>query len=234
MSQQKYAQIQSCVTLWKCVVPTYIDFCVQVSRDLCMKLRNGYVQRCLKLRKRSSFPRQGEVIDSRQPRPVPLHSFLPGRVKLSPECQKLQRAPLSVFSFGELFFQQLILVSSKPSHFAPLTVLSKEQTAKHQRSPDEPAPRSSLAVSWDPAPEQPQACTLGELLLLRNPLLFPTLGCFPKLGRYLHFCHCKWEQASKGSPGGPLSHSGPCSLESPCFSRLPLLSDCGCSWFPYA
>lgn len=112
------------------------------------------------------------------------------------------------------------------SRFAPYPVLlSKEAAFKHQRSPDEPGPRSRLAVSRDSAPEEPQACTLGELLLPRPPHLFPTLGYFagPKLYIFVFLSlQGKWGQAAKRSRG-PWTDTGPRSLVSQSYS-LPLPS----------
>lgn len=107
------------------------------------------------------------------------------------------------------------------SRFAPYPVLlSKEAAFKHQRSPDEPGPRSRLAVSRDSAPEEPQACTLGELLLPRPPHLFPTLGYFagPKLYIFVFLSlQGKWGQAAKRSRG-PWTDTGPRSLVSQSYS----------------
>lgn len=65
---------------------------VQVSKGLCVKLWRYLGLLCGKVpesEKDYRQPKVGGMIDSRQPRPFPLHSFLSCCMELSPDCCKL-------------------------------------------------------------------------------------------------------------------------------------------------
>lgn len=176
------------------------------------------------------LPKVGGWLTADSPAPFPSIPSSPGAWNYPLSAASCSGHRWSCFPLGHLLSRSRVQFLPKWATPPPYSILlNKETAAKHQRSPDEPGPRNRLAVSRDPALEEPQACTLGELLLSRAPLLFLTLGYFAGPALYLYFCHCRKSGCSQQKGvGGLWTDTG--SRRKPMLFTLPPVSGCGCFW----
>lgn len=142
--------------------------------------------------KDNRLPKVGGWLTADSPAPFPSIPSSPSAWNYPLSAASCSGHRWSCFPLGHLLSRSRVQFLPKWATLPLYSILlNKETAAKHQPSPDEPGPRNRLAVSRDPALEEPQACTLGELLLSRAPLLFLTLGYFAGPALYLYFCQCR-------------------------------------------